>query len=781
MLWFKNLKTDDIHAGANPAPIETKDVANANYEAIFDELMIKMAGYHPASDFEMVKTAYELAKNAHEGQLRKSGEPYIIHPISTALILAELELDRETITAGILHDIIEDTDYTYDDLKRIFGEEVANLVDGVTKLKKFKLEERKRQEVEKNRRKIRANRVHVSREEEQAENYRKLFMSMANDIRVILIKIADRVHNLRTLSAMSEEAKARIAKESLEIYAPIAGRLGISAMRREMEDLAFKYYDNKSYLEIKEKVKMKVDERQKYMDEIVLTLSMLMHSHGIPAEVKGRAKHFFSIHKKMKAQNKPIEEIMDVFAVRIIVDTVEQCWQALGLAHQTFTPIMERLKNYISAPKSNGYQSLHDALMGPDGEPFEIQIRTRDMHRAAESGIAAHWKYKEGITGTDASDEKISWLRSILDMQRENPDNDDYLAQLKGDLDIYAEWVHVYTPQGQVKALKKGSNPIDFAYAIHSAVGNRMTGATVNGRIVKIDHELQNGDRVEIITNKAAKGPTGEWLKLAKTNQARSKIRQWLKKETHEESVIKGKEILEKVAKAKGYTFKKIFTPEGEKLVLNRYAMNDFDTLAAAIGRGTISENSVFNRLYEEYQRLNPEPTDTKSIIDEINKTADMKAMKEVAQTGDVIIRGEGNLAIIYAKCCAPVPGDDIIGFVTQGRGVAIHRKDCKNVCNFTAQQAERLVEAYWNENKKADNRFTVAMNIICDNMACIQPVTDVLGKLNIEIASLYAVQAGSEANFKTSLLVHSRDDIEKVSHRLLSLKGVHQVDRIMS
>ncbi|MCL2753573.1 MAG: bifunctional (p)ppGpp synthetase/guanosine-3',5'-bis(diphosphate) 3'-pyrophosphohydrolase, partial [Defluviitaleaceae bacterium] len=696
---------------------------------------------------------------------------------------AELELDRETIAAGILHDIIEDTEYTYDDIKRMFGEEVANLVDGVTKLEKIKLEQKKLDEEKERRwRKSRASRT-ISRDEEQAENYRKLFMTMAKDMRVILIKIADRVHNLRTLKYMSPEAQKRIATESLEIYAPIAGRLGISTMRREMEDLAFKYYDHDAYTKIKEQVNMKVEERQSHMDEIVVRLTAAMHAAGLDAEIKGRAKHFFSIHKKMKSQDKPLEEIMDVFAVRIIVDTVAECWQALGAAHQTFTPIMERQKNYINAPKANGYQSIHDALMGPDGEPFEIQIRTKDMHRAAESGIAAHWKYKEGITGGDESDTKIEWLRSMLDMHRESPNNEDYLEMLKGDLDIYTEWVHCYTPQGEVIALKKGSTPIDFAYAIHSAVGNRMTGATINKKIVKLDYQLKNGERVEIITNKAAKGPKQEWLKIAQTTQARTKIKQWLKKENREESIVKGKDLLDKAAKRKGFTFSKLHTPEGEKFVLNRHAMNDFDTLCAAVGRGTLSENSIINRLHEIYLVLNPEaPQDAKSIIEDINKTAQTKqAQKESIQTGDVIVLGVGDLAILYAKCCSPVPGDDIIGFVTRGRGVAIHRKSCKNVINFTAQDIERLVEAHWNEESKTNSRFAVGLNILCDSMNCIPAVTDVIEKMGIEIAALNAMKSGSEASFKTSLLVNSRDEIEKVSHRLLALKGVHEIDRLMS
>jgi GTP pyrophosphokinase len=758
-------------------------------DELFEKLIQKMQEYHPSSDFTLVLKAYKLSKGAHEGQLRRSGEPYIIHPVEVAIILANLELDRETVAAAILHDIIEDTNYTYEDLEGLFGKDVADLVDGVTKLQEFdiiqKYEEKFQDPNLRNKRKLRYQRG-ISQDEEKAENYRKLFMAMANDVRVILIKIADRIHNLRTLKFMPPEKQKSIAQESLDIYAPIAGRLGIATLRRELEDLAFKYSDPEGYQAIKEQMNMKIEERTQHMDEIVLTVRMALNAHGIAADVKGRAKHFFSIHKKMKAQEKGMDEIMDIFAIRIVVDTVSLCWQALGAVHEVFMPIPGKFKNYINAPKSNGYQSIHDALLGPDGEPFEVQIRTADMNRTAENGIAAHWKYKEGRSsqgGTqNSADEKIAWLSHILELQRENPDNNEFLDQLKGDLDIYAEFVHCYTPQGELKILTKGSTCIDFAYAIHSAVGNRMMGAKANGRIVPKDYVLNNGDRVEILTSQSAKGPTTEWLKIAKTSQAKNKIKQWLKQEDREESIQKGRELLDKAAKAKGHSLAKLHTSEGEKLVLARHSMRDFDTLCAAIGRGVISENSVANRLYEVYMAQNPEPLpDPKTLIDEINKAAARPHQKVKTCVGDVMIRGEGNLAILYSKCCGPVPGDKIIGFITRGRGIAIHRIDCQNILNLTEIDTLRLIEAEWNVQQDTDHRFSVELNILCDSMNCIVNVTEVFGKMAVEIRALNAKSTPNEAILTAAISVAGRDDLDKVSARLLSLKCVHEVERVVT
>ena len=745
-------------------------------DQIFEEVIAKMQVYHPSSDFDIVKRAYELAKNAHTGQKRKSGEPYIVHPLETAKILAEIELDREAIAAGILHDVIEDTDYTYDDLSSMFGAEVAGLVEGVTKLKEVRVNSEFKKDENKQK-----NRDHrqPSKEEEQAENYRKLFLAMSTDIRVLLIKIADRLHNLRTLGAMPDAKRKRIAQESLDIYAPLAGRLGISTLRRELEDLAFKYSDNESYLYIKAKVGMKVDARQKYMDEIVSSLNMGLKDQGLDGRVKGRAKHFFSIHRKLKRQGGDFSEIFDLFAVRIIVQNSAQCWQALALAHEIFPPMPNKLKNYISNPKPNGYKSIHDVLVGPDNEPFELQIRTEEMHKLAESGIAAHWKYKEGKSGMSAGDDKIAWLAQILELVRENDSNEDFLPLLKGELDIYGGFVHVYTPDGHVKVLAYGSTVVDFAYSVHSAVGNKMVAAKVFGKLVSIDTVLNDGDRVEIITRGNAKGPTKEWLSFAKTSQAKNKIKQWLKVADRDESIARGKELLTIAAneKERGLTLEKVFTPEGEKIVLTKFSLKDFDTLCAAIGRGTISEYRVFNRLHEEYLRQNPVADQTPlDIIDQINKSPRIK--HDHVPKGDVIVQGAEDIKIFYSKCCNPVPGDDIIGFVTRGRGVSVHRKACANITSLVPLEKQRLIDVSWCDATPLKN-FVVELKITCDGIEWVGKISDVFQKMAVQIETINVRFLQSTAVLNTVIAVPNLAGLEKVVARLLSLGGVHAVDRV--
>ena len=750
------------------AQLVEDDIKSA--DELFDELIAKMKAYHPSSNFTLVEKAFKLAKDAHKGQYRKSGEPYIIHPVMVALILADLELDRETIAAGILHDIIEDTDYTYDDLVSMFSEEVANLVDGVTKLNKYA-----------------AKRDMSNKVEEQAENYRKMFLAMAHDIRVILIKIADRLHNLRTLKFMPPDKQQSIAQESLDIYAPLAGRLGIATLRRELEDLSFRYSNAHDYYELKSKISMKRAERLKHVEDIETGIKDALAERGISARVEGRPKHFFSIYKKMKTQNKTIDEIFDLFAVRIILDTEDknQCYNALGAVRSVFIPIPERLKDYVAIPKNNGYQSLHDSLISRSGEIFEVQIRTRAMHRVAEYGIAAHWKYKEKAEGDegDSSEMKLNWLREILQWHKDTPDNHEFLKELKGDLNVYTEQVHCFTPNGEVKILVKGSTCIDFAYAIHSAVGNRMIGAKVNYEIKPKEYVLKNGEQVEILTSQNAKGPTADWLKIAKTGQAKNKIKQWLKKEDKEESLAKGMFLLERAAKRKGTTLAKLLTPQNEKFILNRYSYKDFDTLCASVGRGAIRENTIINRLYEEYLLQHPVTVDPQTVVSEINKAAEAKQKDQRGKShiGDVIIRGEHNLAMRYSKCCGPVPGDEIVGFITRGRGVSIHRTDCINIKNISVDESKRLIEAVWNVEEKSGHNFYVELNIVCDSMNLITSVTQVFGKMAVAIEALNARQVGDEAIFTAAVSVKDRDELDKVSAKLSALKGVHQVDRIMT
>ena len=746
---------------------DDKIVAQATFDdpdSLFANLLSKMEEYHPSSDFKLVIDAYNLAKNAHEGQKRKSGEPYINHPVSVAIILADLEMDRETIAAGILHDIIEDTHYTYDDLVNLFSEEVAKLVDGVTKLRQFAAQRRGEN----------------NREQEQAENFRKMFLAMANDIRVIIIKIADRLHNLRTLAFMPPHKQQRIAQESLDIYAPLAGRLGIAALRRDMEDLSFRYSNNQAYIELKEKISMKRSERMKFVADIVGSIKKALADSNLSARVEGRPKHFFSVYKKMKTQNKDIDQIFDLFAVRIILDTDDknQCYTALGAVNGLFTPVPNRHKDYVAVPKPNGYQSLHNTLVGPGGEFFEVQIRTKEMHRVAEYGIAAHWKYKENVEGKDGSEVKLAWLREILELHTDNPDNQDFLEALKGDLDVYTEQVHCFTPKGEVKILVKGSTCIDFAYAIHSAVGDRMIGAKVNNKIEPKEYVIANGDKIEIMTAKTAKGPSPDWLKIVKTSQAKNKIRQSLKKEDKEQNAAKGKGMLEEAARRRGIALTKLLTPDAEKMILNRHSYHDIETLFASVGRGAISENTIVNRLCAEYLIKNPlEQPDAQSVMDDINKAAAVR--KEKIHTGDVILRGESDLDVRFSKCCSPVPGDEIIGFITRTRGASIHRKDCINMRNLPPSEAERLIDAQWNVNQEIKNNFHVELNILCDDMGLVTKVTEVLAKLKVQIKALSCRPMGNDAVFTAAITVCDREELEHVSSKLSSLRGVHEVGRI--
>jgi len=735
-------------------------------DELFAALLTKMEGYHPASDFKLVEDAYHLAKAAHQGQKRKSGEPYIVHPVVVASILADLEMDRETIAAGILHDIIEDTDYTYDDLVNMFSEEVAKLVDGVTKLKQFaakRLDEN-------------------NREEEQAENLRKMFLAMANDIRVIIIKIADRLHNLRTLGFMPPHKQQRIAQESLDIYAPLAGRLGIAALRRDMEDLSFRYSNNTAYFELKDRINMKRSERMKFVEDIVGNIKTALVDINLAARVEGRPKHFFSVYKKMKTQDKDIDQIFDLFAVRIILDTEDknQCYTALGAVNGIFTPVPNRYKDYIAVPKTNGYQSLHNTLVGPGGEFFEVQIRTTEMHRVAEYGIAAHWKYKENVEGKDGSEVKLAWLREILELHSDNPDNQEFMEALKGDLDVYTEQVHCFTPNGEVKILTKGSTCIDFAYAIHSAVGDRMVGSKVNGKIEPKEYIIQNGDQIEIMTNKSSRGPSADWLKIAKTSQAKNKIKQWLKKVDKEEYAAKGKAMCEAAAKRRGITLTKLLTPDAEKMILNKHSYHDIETLFASVGRGSISENTIVNRLCAEYLIKNPvESPDAQAVIDDINKAAAARQEHDRKHTGDVILRGESDLDVSFRQCCGPVPGDEIVGFVTRNRGASIHRKDCINIINLSPEESMRVIEAEWNTQQESKNSFKVDLNIICDDMGLVSKVSEVLTKMKIEIKALSCRLVNDDAVFTAAINVADRDELEHVANKLSSLRGVHEVGRI--
>ena len=559
----KNLEIVDGHAVK--APEDYQDP-----EELYQALIARVRKYHPSADITMIEKAYQIGKEAHKNQFRKSGEPYIIHPLWVAIILADLEMDKETIVAGMLHDVVEDTTMTLDEISAEFGEEVALLVDGVTKLGQLNYSKDKL--------------------EAQAENLRKMFLAMAKDIRVIIVKLADRLHNMRTMEFMIPAKQKEKSRETMDIYAPIAQRLGISKIKTELDDLSLKYYQPEVYNQLVHDLNARKTEREEFVQQIVAEVSKHMKNADIEAKVYGRVKHFFSIYKKMVNQNKTLDQVYDLFAVRIIVDSVKDCYAALGVIHEMYTPIPGRFKDYIAMPKANMYQSLHTTLIGPSGQPFEIQIRTEEMHKTAEYGIAAHWKYKEtggsNTKGLNTQEEKLNWLRQILEWQRDMSDNREFLSLLKGDLDLFQEDVYCFTPNGDVKNLPNGSTPVDFAYAIHSAVGNKMVGARVNGKLVNIDYKIQNGDRIEILTSQNSKGPSRDWLNIVKSTQAKSKINSWFKKEYKEDNIIRGKDLISAYCKSKGINLPDIIKPKYQQIVQKKYGFRDWDAVLAAIGHG---------------------------------------------------------------------------------------------------------------------------------------------------------------------------------------------------
>ena len=641
-----------------------KEEEQATPEELYARLIEKIKHYHPsADDLRMIDKAYNFAKKSHGDQKRKSGEPYIIHPIHTALILADLELDKESIMAGLLHDVMEDTAATREIMIKEFGEEVTDLVDGVTKLTKLDYD--------------------VDKVEEQAENLRKMFLAMAKDIRVILIKLADRLHNMRTLMYMTPEKQKEKSKETMDIYAPIADRLGISKIKIELDDLALRYLEPEKYKELVDGVHERLEHREEFMSNLIAEVAGYIEKAGIKATIDGRVKHYFSIYKKMTMQHKTLDQIYDVFAVRIIVDSVMECYGALGIIHEKYTPVPGRFKDYIAMPKQNMYQSLHTTLIGPNGQPFEIQIRTYEMHKTAEYGIAAHWKYKENITGDgDNEEQKIAWLRQILEWQRDMSDNHEFINLLKDDLNMFSERVYCFTPNGDVKNLPSGSTPIDFAYSIHSAVGNKMVGARVNGKMVNIDYKLQNGDRVEIITSNNSTGPSRDWLKVVQSTQAKNKINVWFKQQNKEENIVKGKELIEKYCKAKNINLSEILKPAYMEKVRLKYSYKEWDSLIASIGHGGLKEGQIVNKLLDEYEKEHKvEITDDDVLKDTNNNKANVPR-KSNSKSG-IIVEGMDDVAVRFSKCCSPVPGDEIVGFVTRGRGVSIHRTDCINIMNL--------------------------------------------------------------------------------------------------
>jgi len=737
-------------------------------DELYIQLVDRIKKYHPTDNFEKLDKAYEIAKEAHKEQKRKSGEPYIIHPLKVAYILADLELDMETIEAGLLHDTIEDTPYTYEDISRIFSEEVAILVDGVTKLGKLS---------------------YTTKEEIQAENYRKMFLAMAKDIRVILIKLADRLHNMRTLNYMTEAKQKEKAQETMDIYAPLAHRLGISKIRTEMEDLCFKYLNPEAYYDLKVKIEKKKSEREQYVNQIVAEIEEKVKEAEIEGTVYGRSKHFFSIYKKMVNQNKTLDQIYDLFAVRIIVDTVKDCYAVLGIVHDMYKPVPGRFKDYIAMPKPNMYQSLHNTLIGPTGEPFEVQIRTWDMHRTSEFGIAAHWKYKEGRGGEttqNKEEEKLSWLRQILEWQRDLSDNKEFITTLKSDLNIFNDSVYAFTPQGKVIPLPNGSTPIDFAYSIHSAVGNKMVGARVNNKIVTFDYQVQNGDIIEILTSQNSRGPSRDWLSLVKSSTARTKINQWFKKEFKEENIIKGKELIVSDCKKKNYSFSDLSKPDWIEIVVNKFGFRDWDALCAAVGHGGVKEGQVTNRLIEEYLK---EEKKNQTAVDYLKKLEEKtNARPSKKSDSGVVVKGVGDVSVRFSRCCNPVPGDEIVGFVTRGRGVSIHRTDCANIINLTEEDRNRLIEAEWEisagkEGTGSKLSFQAEIRLLCtDRNNIILDLSRVLSEENLPVKSFNARSTKDMLSIVNIVLeITSKDQLEKVCNHLKNVKGVEDIERVSS
>lgn len=733
-------------------------------QTLYGDLIRSIRKYHPSDDICMIEKAYHFAENAHKGQVRKSGEPYIIHPLCVAIILADLELDKETIAAGILHDVVEDTAVTVEELLKEFGEEVALLVDGVTKLIKLNWS--------------------IDKVELQAENLRKMFLAMAKDIRVILIKLADRLHNMRTLQYMTQEKQKEKARETMDIYAPIAHRLGISKIKIELDDLSLKFLQPDVYYDLAEKISLRKDARQEFVKGIVEEVRVNMKRSGIEVEVEGRVKHFFSIYKKMVNQEKTLDQIYDLFAVRIIVETVKDCYAALGVIHELYKPIPGRFKDYIAMPKPNMYQSLHTTLIGGNGQPFEIQIRTFEMHRIAEFGIAAHWKYKENGSGQIAAgkeEEKLSWLRQILEWQKDMSDNKEFLSLIKSDLDLFSDSVYCFTPTDDVKNLPSGSTPIDFAYSIHSAVGNKMVGARVNGKLVNIDYVIQNGDRIEIITSQNSKGPSRDWLSLVKSTQAKNKINQWFKTELKEDNINRGKEMVERYCKTKGINFPDINKPEFQMKVMARYAFRDWESVLASIGHGGLKEGQVINKMVEEREKkLKKEVTDA-NVLDDIN---DMSSkLPAVKKTGSgIVVKGTHDVAVRFSKCCSPVPGDEIVGFVTRGRGISIHRTDCINIINLPEDERNRMIDAEW-QSPEGDNgkeRYSTEIKVYANNrVGMFVDISKVFTERRIDITSMNSrTNKQGKATITMTFEIHGVEELKRLVDKLRQIEGVLDIER---
>ncbi|MGU8774325.1 RelA/SpoT family protein [Clostridium perfringens] len=724
---------------------------------MLEELISKIKANGNNVDIDLVKKAYDLAFEAHKEQKRESGEPYIIHPISVAMILADMGMDTNTIVAGLLHDVIEDTDYTYEDISNIFNVEVANLVDGVTKLGKIK---------------------YKSKEEQQADNVRKMLLAMAKDIRVIIIKLADRLHNMRTLKYMKPEKQKKKAQETLDIFAPLAHRLGISKIKWELEDLCLRYIHPEEYYDLVNMIAEKRVEREKFISRIIEELKENLDKANIDSDIEGRPKHFYSIYRKMVNKHKSIEQIFDLTAIRILVNTVKDCYAVLGIVHTIYKPIPGRFKDYIAMPKPNMYQSLHTTVIGSEGKTFEIQIRTFEMHRTAEYGIAAHWKYKSGVTGTDSKDmtfeNKLTWLRDILEWQKEAVDATEFMEGFK--LDLFSDEIFVFTPKGVVINLPAGATPIDFAYKIHTDIGNKCVGAKVNGNIVTLDYKLKTGEIVEILTSSSSRGPNIDWLNIANSNQARSKIKQWLRKARREENLERGKEMLEKECKKQSLVFSDLCKGPLYDKLLKRYHLNNVEEIYVAVGEGELLSSTVISKLKENVVKQVTEEELNKNIEEQIAKTERQTKKK---QSYGVTVKGLNNIMVRFARCCNPVPGDDIAGYITKGRGVSVHRKDCSNFKAIVEKQREKVVDVSWGTEK--GTAYVAELEVKAEDRMCLlSDVMLVITDSNLSLLSLNAKSGkNGVANINIQVKIDNIEQLKELMKKIRRLQGILDVYRV--
>lgn len=711
------------------------------------------------ADIQLIKKAYDFANESHKEQRRESGEPYIIHPIDVAKILAEFGMDTNTICAGLLHDVLEDTDCTYEKMASIFNEEIANLVNGVTKLGKIE---------------------YKTKEEQQSDNVRKMLLAMAKDIRVIIIKLADRLHNMRTLKFMTKEKRKLKAKETLDIYAPLAHRLGMSKIKWELEDLSLRYLHEEEYYELVHKIAEKRVERESYISTVIDEITEKLEDSGIDSDIDGRPKHFYSIYRKMVSKNKSLEQIFDLTAIRILVNSVKDCYGVLGIVHTIYTPIPGRFKDYIAMPKPNMYQSLHTTVIGTAGKTFEIQIRTFDMHKTAEYGIAAHWKYKEGDTAEDKEhnfEKKLVWLRDMLEWQNETSDAEEFMEGFK--IDLFSDEIFVFTPKGVVINLANGSTPIDFAYRIHTDVGNKCVGGKVNGKIVPLDYKLKTGQIVEIITSNSAKGPNMDWLKIATSNQAKSKIRAWFKKAKKEENIDKGKDLLEKELKKQCVVFAEIAKGEAYEKMQRRYNIHGIEDVYAAIGVGAITASTFVLRLKEE-NILEKDKNNSEKINQSIEEHI-AKTERSENKSGNygITVKGESNLMVRFARCCNPVPGDDIMGYITKGRGVSVHRKDCANLKSLIEIDPDKVVDVNWGTNKGAAYVAEIRLKAE-DRMGILQDIMMVITDSGLHLNALNANSSkGNVALVTIKVKIDSVEQLKELMKKIRRLNGVMDVYRM--